>query len=87
MLVVDRRKARIVVQAFNGVTAARQLEIGVTCGARFVRQEARRREPAVVCQQPSVVRSPQFGDRRRSRPRGRRDYRNRGKPLVSVDAA
>ncbi len=38
-------------------------------------REARRREPAVVCQQPSVVRSPQFGDRRRSRPRGRRDYR------------
>ena len=25
--------------------------------------EARRREPAVVCQQPSVVRSAQFGDR------------------------
>ena len=41
-------------------------------------REARRREPAVVCQQPSVVRSPQFGGRRRSRPRGRRDYRNRG---------
>ena len=44
--------------------------------------EARRREPAVVCQQPSVVRSPQFGDRRRSRPRGRRDYRNRGKAIT-----
>ena len=28
-------------------------------------REARRREPAVVCQQPSVVRSPQFRDRRR----------------------
>ena len=44
--------------------------------------EARRREPAVVCEQPSVVRSPQFGDRRRSRPRGRRDYRNRGIAVV-----
>ena len=32
--------------------------------------EARRRELAVVCQQPPVVRSPQFGDRRRSRPPG-----------------
>ncbi len=44
--------------------------------------EARRREPAIVSQQPSVIRSPQFGDRRRSRPRGRRNYRNRGKPRV-----
>ena len=44
--------------------------------------EARRREPAVVCQQPPVVRSTQFGDRRRSRPRGRRDYRNRGKGIA-----
>ena len=44
--------------------------------------EARRREPAVVCQQPTVVRSAQFRDRQRSRPRGRRDYRNRGEPVV-----
>ncbi len=41
-----------------------------------VRREARRREPAVVCQQPFVVRRPKFRDGRRSRPRGRRDYRN-----------
>ena len=41
--------------------------------------EERRHEPAVVCQQPSDVSSPQFGDRRRSQPRGRRDYGNRGK--------
>ena len=47
--------------------------------------EARRREPAVVCQQPSVVRSPQLGDRRRSRPRGRRDYRNRGEAQAGLD--
>ena len=33
-------------------------------------REARRREPAVVCQQPPVVGSTQFGGRRRSRPRG-----------------
>ena len=36
------------------------------------------REPAVGWQQPPVVRSAQLGDRGRSRPRGRRDYRNRG---------
>ncbi len=41
-----------------------------------VRREARGREPAVVCQQPSVVRRPKFRDRGRSRPRRRRDYRN-----------
>ena len=44
--------------------------------------EARRRELAVVCQQPPVVRSPQFGDRRRSRPPVRRDHRNRGEPAA-----
>jgi hypothetical protein len=38
--------------------------------------EARRRESAVVCQQPPVVRSTQFGGRRRTRPRSRRDCRN-----------
>jgi hypothetical protein len=43
--------------------------------------EAQSREPAVVCQQPPVVRSAQFGDRRRSRPRAPRGYRN-GKALV-----
>ena len=32
--------------------------------------EARRREPAVVCQQPPVGGSTQFGGRRQSRPRG-----------------
>ena len=37
---------------------------------------------AVVCQQPSVVRSAQFGDRRWSRPFSRRGYRNRGEPVV-----
>ncbi len=47
--------------------------------------EARRREPAVVCQQPPVVGSTQFGGRRRSRPRSRRDYRNRGKGIASPD--
>jgi hypothetical protein len=52
------------------------------CEIRSSVRERRRREPAVVCQQPSVVRSPQFGDRRRSQPRGRRDYRNRGKALA-----
>ena len=49
-------------------------------------RETRRREPAVVCQQPSVVRSPQFGDHRRSRPRGRRDYRNRGIAITPTSA-
>jgi hypothetical protein len=53
------------------------LELDVTGGARFARQEARRREPAVICQQPPVLRSPQFRNHRPSRPRGRRDYRNR----------
>ena len=48
--------------------------------------EARRRESAVVCQQPPVVRSPQFGDRRRSRPRGSRDYRNRGGAITPIGA-
>ena len=38
-----------------------QLEIDVTGGVRFVPREARRREPAVVCQQPSVVRSHNSG--------------------------
>jgi hypothetical protein len=33
-------------------------------------REAQRRDPAVVCQQPPVVGSTQFGGRRRSRPRG-----------------
>ena len=47
--------------------------------------EAGRGEPAVVCQQPRVVRSTQFGDRRRSRPRGRRECRNRGKGIASPD--
>ena len=37
---------------------------------------------SVVCQQPPVVPSAQFGDRRRSRQRDRRDYRNRGKPIT-----
>src|ERR1039458_5270137 len=55
-----------------------QKEIGLTGAARFVRWEVLRREPAVVCQQPPVVRSTQFGDRQSSRPRGRPDYRNRG---------
>jgi hypothetical protein len=36
----------------------------------------------VVCQQPPVVRSTQFRDCRRSRPGGRRDYRNRGRRRV-----
>ena len=45
-------------------------------------REARRREPAVVCQKPPVVRSGQFGDGRRSRPRTRRGYRNRGKGIA-----
>ena len=44
--------------------------------------EARRREPAVVCQQPPVVGSTQLGGHRRSRPRSRRDYRNRGKGIA-----
>jgi hypothetical protein len=50
-------------------------------------REARRREPAVVCQQPSVGRSPQLGDRRRSRPPGRRDYRNRAKGIARPELA
>ena len=40
--------------------------------------ETRRREPAVVYQQPPVVPSAQFGDRWRSRAFSRRGYRNRG---------
>ena len=47
-----------------------QSEIGVVGRARFVRREARRRESAVVCQQPPGAGSTQFGGRRRSRPRG-----------------
>ncbi len=41
------------------------------------------REPAVGWQQPPVVRSAQLGDRGRSRPRGRRDYRNRGEAIAA----
>jgi hypothetical protein len=43
-----------------------------------------RRDAASPRRQSAAVglRSPQFGDRRRSRPRGRRDYRNGGKTLV-----
>ena len=37
---------------------------------------------AVVCQQPPVVRSAQGGDRCGRGPRSRRDYRNRGEPVV-----
>ena len=44
--------------------------------------EVRRREPAVVCQQPPVVGSTQLGGHRQSRPRSRRDYRNRGKGIA-----
>ena len=44
--------------------------------------EARRRKPAVVCQQPPVVPSAQFGDRWRSRAFSRRGYCNRGRGLV-----
>ena len=44
--------------------------------------EVRRREPAVVCQQPPVVGSTQLGGHRQSRPRSRRDYRNRGEPAA-----
>ena len=43
------------------------------------------REPAVGWQQPPVVRSAQLGDRGRSRPRGRRDYRNRGEAQARLD--
>ena len=42
--------------------------------------------PRSSAQQPSVVRSPQFGDHRRSRPRGRRDYRNRGIAITPTSA-
>ena len=44
--------------------------------------EVRRREPAVVCQQPPVVGSTQLGGHRQSRPRSRRDYRNRGQAIA-----
>ena len=50
-------------------------------------REARRHEPPVVCQQPPAVRSPQLGYRRRSRPRGRRDYRNRGVAIARAEPA
>ena len=49
-------------------------------------REARRREPAVVCQQPPVVGSTQFGGRQQSRPRSRPDCRNRGEPVVKCPA-
>ena len=49
-------------------------------------REARRREPAVVRQQPPVVGSTQFGGRQQSRPRSRRDCRNRGVAIVSEAA-
>jgi hypothetical protein len=60
---------------------------GITCAGDSSVREARRREPAVVCQQPSVVRSPQFGEGRRSWPRGRRDYRNRGVAIAGPEQA
>ena len=43
---------------------------------------ARSGEPAVVCQRPPVVRSTQFGGRRRSRPRCRRSSCKRGKGIA-----
>ena len=43
-----------------------------------------RREPPVVGQRPRVVRSTQFGERGRSRRRGRRDDRNRGEAAVTA---
>jgi hypothetical protein len=48
-------------------------------------REARRCESAVACQQPSVVSSPQLRDRRGSRPRSRRDCRNRGRPVSTLE--
>ena len=45
------------------------------------------REPAVGWQQPPVVRSAQLGERGRSRPRGRRDYRNRGVAIARPEHA
>jgi hypothetical protein len=45
-------------------------------------RKARRRERPVVRQQPPVVPSAQFGDRRQSPPRGRRNCCNRGEPVV-----
>ena len=50
---------------------------------RLVRREARRRNSAVVYQQPVGVRRRQFGDRPRSLPHTRRGYRNRGKGAAS----
>ena len=49
--------------------------------------EVRRREPAVVCQQPPVVGSTQLGGHRQSRPRSRRDYRNRGVAIARTERA
>src|SRR5947207_15215081 len=51
----------IVGHDFRKPREKQKLEIGVTGGARFVVGEARGRESAVVCQQPSVLRCPQFG--------------------------
>jgi hypothetical protein len=46
------------------------------------------REPAVISQQPPVVGSTQFGGSQQSRPRSRRDCRNRGIAVMpSRDAA
>ena len=59
-----------------------QREFGVTSVARFVLGEERPSELPVVRQQPPVVGSTQFGGRRQSRPRSRRDHRNRGEPAV-----
>lgn len=65
----SKRSARCLALGLNSNNGSniQQLEIGVGGGARFVRREPRRCEPAVLSQQPSVVRSHNPGDRRRSR--------------------
>lgn len=51
---------------------SRRRPLAAADSALFRRGEARRAEPAVVCQRPPVVPSAQFGDRRRSRTRSTR---------------
>ena len=82
----DRDPAATHLSAFSEVMRPLPVHVFRSHAGRPLRpfREARRREPAVVCQQPPVVRSTQFGGRRRSRPRGRRDYRNRGEAIAAL---
>jgi hypothetical protein len=65
----SRRDAPLRVLWSNGAASGPRFRSHAGRPLRLFR-EVRRRESAVVCQQPPVVGSTQFGGRRRSRPRG-----------------